>query len=110
MLRHAVLAIVLVVAQARAQDSSKPTAQEEKAKLARRGAGAMVGSWSLLDSPGGGVSVSDSPIGIGYFRSGLDQHLALETTVGIWKRDITAPATGGIGGSAGGKQLGRGDP
>jgi hypothetical protein len=100
----AITALTIPVRPLAAQDAQKPTTAEEKAKLARRGAGALLGSWALVDNPAtGSASTSDSPLAIGYFRSGLDQHLAMETTVGIWKRDITVPASGGLGGSSGGK-------
>ena len=76
---------------------------EADARIARRGAGLMVGMWSLLDDPASGsATTTDSPIGEGYFRRGLDRHLALETTAGVFRRVIEQPATGGLGGSAGG--------
>ncbi len=84
--------------------SSAQSAVEQQAKLARRGAGVMIGTWSLVDDPAtGGAKTSDSPLAEGYFRKGIDKHLALETTAGVWRRTIETPASGGIGGSAGGK-------
>ena len=84
-----------------AQDVAKTQSEPEaRANMARRGAGVNLGTWSLLDTPSGtGVRTSDSPLLEGYFRKGIDKHLALETTVGIWRREIETPATGGLGGS-----------
>ncbi|MEA3245354.1 MAG: hypothetical protein U9Q74_04300 [Gemmatimonadota bacterium] len=86
-----------------AQDTTK-TAAETKASLARRGAGINVGTWGMVDDPAtGGAKSSESPLAEGWFRKGIDKHLALETTAGVWRRVIEVPASGGIGGSAGGK-------
>jgi hypothetical protein len=88
---------------AQAQDTTKTTA-EQKASQARRSAGINFGTWALVDDPAtGDAKSSDSPILEGYFRKGIDKHLALETSAGIWRRVIDTPASGGIGGSAGGK-------
>lgn len=90
-------------ASAQDKDKKKETSAEEKARLARRGAGLVIGSWAMVDDPASGsTTTSDSPIGEGYFRKGMDQHLALETSAGVWRRVITTPASGGLGGSSGG--------
>jgi len=100
----AVAVILALGTRAGAQDKPKLSAAEEKASLARRGAGIIIGTWSLVDDPSSGGSTSaDSPIGEGYFRKGLDKHLALETTIGVWRRVITSPGTGGPFGTPGAK-------
>lgn len=99
----AAAATVLALHGAYAQDTTR-TSVEAKAGLARRGAGIMIGTWSMVDDPAtGGATTSDSPVAEGYFRKGIDKHLAIETAAGVWRRVIETPASGGIGGSAGGK-------
>ncbi len=99
----AVSLLALGAASARAQDTTR-TPEEARASRARRGAGIMIGTWSMVDDPAtGGATTSDSPVAEGYFRKGIDKHLALETSVGIWRRVVEAPASGGLGGSAGGR-------
>ncbi|HEX7938224.1 MAG TPA: outer membrane beta-barrel protein [Gemmatimonadaceae bacterium] len=97
------VALSLTSRASSAQDKSKSSV-EEQASIARRGAGLVVGTWSLVDNPAtGNATTDDSPIGEGYFRKGLDKHLALETTFGVWRRVITDPGTSGPFGSPGGK-------
>jgi hypothetical protein len=101
---RAVLSVLLIASGASAQDKQPESKQEETARLARKSAGVTIGTWGLLDSPASGTTTADdSPIGIGYFRKGIDKHLAIETTVGVWRRIVTAAASGGLGGTAGGK-------
>ncbi len=96
--------IIGVSASAAAQDKTPESEAEKQARLARKSAGVIVGTWGQIDNPvGGSTTVSDSPIGVGYFRKGIDKHLALETTVGVWRRLVETPASGGIGGTSGGK-------
>ena len=99
-------AITLVACLARtvgAQDTARTT-EEAKASRARRGAGIVIGTWSLVDNPAtGSTTVSDSPVAEGYFRKGIDKHLAIETSAGVWRRVVETPASGGLGGSPGGK-------
>jgi hypothetical protein len=98
------LAFVSGASVAEAQNKEPESKVEEQARLARKSAGVIFGTWSLIDSPAGGTTtVEDSPLGIGYFRKGIDKHLALETTVGIWRRVVSTPASGGLGGTSGGK-------
>lgn len=57
-----------------AQSKEPESKAEEQARLARKSAGVIVGSWGQIDSPAGGTTtVDDSPIGIGYFRKGHRQ-------------------------------------
>jgi len=71
---------------------------EERARLERRGAGARIGFWSV----GGLREVPDARYGKsalfeGYFQHGLDRHLALQNSVGFWRRsqEIVVSAIGG---------------
>ena len=76
------LAPALVGAQASDTTVSvkrSPEAEAEaRAKLARRGAGLIVGTWDLrgIEAPSG-VEVSTLPLFGGWLRKGLDQRLAL---------------------------------
>lgn len=99
------LAAALIFARiASAQGTTKEpeSKEEEQARLARKSAGVIFATWGLLDKPGG-TTVDDSPLGFGYFRKGLDKHLAIETTVGVFRRVVSVPASGGLGGTSGGK-------
>ncbi|MEX2182366.1 MAG: hypothetical protein WD771_10015 [Gemmatimonadaceae bacterium] len=63
------------------------TEAESRARLARRTAGVTVGLWDLRGvEPGAGVDVSTLPIITGFMRKGLDARLALENSVGVWRR------------------------
>lgn len=101
----AVAVILISSTRLGAQEKPKLSTAEEKAQTARRGAGLFVGTWSLVDDPASGsTKTEDAPFFVeGYFRKGLDKHLALETTLGVWRRVITDPGTGGPFGTAGGK-------
>jgi hypothetical protein len=101
--RAVVVALLTVPGVAAAQKKDTLSTVEAQAQRARRGAGIQIGTWAMIDDPASGSSsTSDSPIGEGFFRKGLDKHIALETTAGIWRRVITQPATGGPLGSPGG--------
>jgi hypothetical protein len=70
--------------------------------MALRGAGLTAGTWDLRGvEPPSGVEVSTMPMISGWFRKGLDRHLALENGIGVWRRVQTTPPTGGLGGSPG---------
>src|SRR5690349_10260671 len=103
----AVAVLLAITNTVGAQDKPKSTLSpaEEKARMARKGAGLIVGTWSLVDDPASGTTTTDdAPFFLeGYVRKGLDKHVALETTLGIWRRVISDPGTGGPFGSAGGK-------
>jgi len=101
------LALTLLSAGALgAQEPSRPaeSPQESSARLARRGAGLTGATWSPtgLVTPTG-ATTSSSPFLEGYFRRGLDQHLALETSVAFWQRTLDVPTSGGLTGAPGGK-------
>ena len=91
-------------AQRRSQDSmpSAETTAEAEARLARKAAGLTVGPWELRGiEPPSGVDVSTMPMFYGFLRRGLDVRLALENGIGVWRREQSTPATGGLGGSSG---------
>lgn len=75
---------------------------ERNARRERSGAGVSGGYWNVrgLDEQNG-VNYSTSPTFEGYIAKGLDLHLALENTLGLWIRTQEVPATGGLAGSSG---------
>ena len=107
--RRVTFALVLAMAFAgpvlAQKTSAKPdslTEAENRARLARKGAGLTVGGWDLRGvEPPAGVDVSTMPMISGWFRKGLDQRLSLENGIGVWRREQVVPPSGGIGGSAG---------
>jgi outer membrane protein W len=96
-----VTAAFIAPSEARAQRDSLDI-DERNARRERSGAGLTGGFWSVrgLDKRSG-VDYSSSPTFEGYLAKGLDLHLALENTVGLWIRTQEVPGTGGIGGSSG---------
>lgn len=100
-----VLVLALAAAPAAAQQGTKPdslTEAETRARLARKGMGLTVGQWDLRGvEPPSGVEVSTLPMISGWMRKGLDQRLALENGIGVWRREQRIPPSGGIGGTAG---------
>lgn len=75
------------------QDTSD---MERRARRARQGAGMRVGIWSATGLPEpAGNTFSSWPMFDGYFQKGLDQHLALETSVGVWRREQRPTGTSG---------------
>ena len=97
MVSAAALALAVVAGAAGAQQAQSESELERAARLARRGAGVQVGVWQVrgLQEPSG-VTHAASPLVEGYFRKGLDRHLALETTVSFWRRTQTARQSGGL--------------
>jgi hypothetical protein len=75
---------------------------EKRARLARRGGGVRVGTWDVrgLTATSGAV-VSKTPAFEGYVRRGLDLHLAIEHSVGVWRRtqSVTQTSPGPLGGT-----------
>lgn len=69
-----------------AQQSARSEA-EERARLQRRGAGVRVGVWDVRGlSEVADAEYSRTPLFEGYFQHGLDRHLALQNSVGFWRR------------------------
>src|ERR671914_1803135 len=75
------------------------TLTEQRVKAMRRGAGLRVGMWDVRGlAQVSGARVNESPLFEGYFQKGLDLHLALENTVGVYRREQRLTRPGGIGG------------
>lgn len=90
------LAIALLTGDAAAQTD---TLSERRVKEMRRGAGLRVGVWDVRGlGEVSGARVNESPLFEGYFQKGLDLHLALENTVGVYRREQRLTRPGGIGG------------
>jgi opacity protein-like surface antigen len=104
----ALSAIVMVAKGATAQsrtsgDTAATTPDVVKhAQLARRGGGLRVGPWHLNGEDASTSSASSTiPDFEGYVRTGLDLHLVLENSVGVWRQRQSASASGGLLGSSG---------
>lgn len=77
----------------RAQSDSSETALERRVKRERTGAGVRAALWTV---PTIGTAANSSwPMLEGYFQKGLDEHLVVETSGGVWLRRL---------GSAGGAE------
>jgi hypothetical protein len=99
------MAFILVgnVGVARAQDGARAGGRdsgsvapdlEKRARLARRGGGVRVGTWDVRGlTATSGAAVSRTPAFEGYVRRGLDLHLAIEHSVGVWRRTQSATQT-----------------
>jgi hypothetical protein len=99
MLHTALMGLVASVLAAGAA-AQADTIAEQRAKAMRRGAGLRVGVWDVRGlREVSGARVSETPLIEGYFQKGLDLHLVLENTVGVYRREqrLTRDA-GGIGG------------
>jgi opacity protein-like surface antigen len=104
----ALSAIVIVTGGAMAQTPTSPDSSARSSEairhvqLARRGGGLRAGPWHLNGQqlPSGTTS-SSIPDVEGYVRTGLDLHLLLENSVGVWRQRLgTAAGSGLLGGSA----------
>ena len=85
-----------------ADTATKNADVEHHAQAARRGGGIRVGQWHLngLEQPAG-VTASATPAFEGYVRTGLDLHLVLENSIGLWRqRQATSSGGGLLGGGA----------
>lgn len=70
---------------ASADDSESDT--EKRAKLMRKGAGLSVGHWALQGArEAAGAENSQTLSFEGFMQKGIDLHLALENSIGFWKR------------------------
>ena len=105
----ALAAGLIVPALARAQaktpvDSTTKTIEiERQVQAARRGGGIRVGQWHLNGQQfPAGVTSSATPEFEGYVRKGLDLHLVLENSIGLWRQRQASATAGGLlgGGSA----------
>jgi Opacity protein and related surface antigens len=85
-------------ALAQKPDSSNTMTPQQRAEMARRGAGLSIGTWNVQNLHATqGATYSATPAFEGYFQKGLDLHLALETTVGLWRRTQLLMQPGSFG-------------
>jgi len=80
----------LGLAPARLRGQARPDTTDQtvqRVKRERSGAGLRVGTWmvSNLATPSG-ASSSTLPAFEGYWQKGLDRHLVIETSAGLWHR------------------------
>ena len=61
-------------------------AADRAAREARRGAGVRVGVWDVEDPARVNARFSSSPLFEFYLQRGLDEHLVLENSGGVWRR------------------------
>lgn len=118
--RHAMLAVTIAAcllgarpcAQAASSDSIGDSGEGDlentiaAAKAARNGAGLRVGAWGVRDLPEvEGARYSKSPSYEGYFQKGLDSHLVIESTLGLWRwvQEIEEEEGGAL--SSGGREV-----
>lgn len=98
------LLVLALPALVRPLDAQEPEPERvQEAKLARTGAALRVAFWRVADLPDvQDGSESRWPLLEGSFRRGLDRHLAIESTIGVWRRHAETESGGGvIGGSSG---------
>jgi hypothetical protein len=74
-------------------------ARERLVKRMRAGAGLRIGSWQVRNLAVSGVSSGSLPAFEGYWQKGLDRHLVIETSAGLWSRSQRASTTGGTSNS-----------
>jgi len=104
----ALSAVAIVAEGARAQakvpadTASKSQDVEHRVQTSRRGGGIRGGQWHLNGQQlPAGVTASSTPEFEGYVRTGLDLHVVLENSVGVWRQRQASGSTGGLlGGSA----------
>lgn len=83
-----IFAVLSFAADARAQIDSDT----------RRGAGVRAGTWNVAEPLAELTTYSADPHIEGYFQRGLDDRLAFESTVGVWRRisNTIQPTTGNV--------------
>jgi len=84
------LAVFCAVSAPALRGQARPDTADQavqRVKRMRQGAGLRVGTWvvSNLDTPSG-ASSSTLPAFEGYWQKGLDRHLVIETSAGLWHR------------------------
>lgn len=71
----------------RSRDRDSIEARERLVKRMRAGAGVRLGSWQVRGlSQASGATSSSLPAFEAYWQKGLDRHVVLETSAGIWTR------------------------
>lgn len=95
----AAVASLLVLGASGSASAQQPDDPEARAKRLRQGAGLRGGAWWVQDlREVDGAEYSQLPAFDGYFQKGLDLHLALESTLGLWRRSQEIEQTG-VGGT-----------
>lgn len=98
----------LLIASATAGAQAKPAADtgtvpdlERQAQLARRGGGLRISQWHLNGEPlPTGITATSTPAFEGYVRKGLDLHLVLENSIGIWRQRQVSSGGGSLLGTS----------
>jgi hypothetical protein len=97
----AVVAVTMVLVPDAAAQKDSLDAEERRVIRERKGAGVSAGFWTVRGLENrDGVDYSSSPSFEAYLAKGLDLHLTLENTLGLWIRTQRVPASGGLGGSS----------
>src|SRR5438132_349877 len=69
---------------------------ERAIKRERNGVGLRMGSWQVSGPAGVASSVSSTlPAFEGYWQKGIDRHVVIETSAGLWTRQQHATSPGG---------------
>jgi hypothetical protein len=84
----AAVAVVLAAAQAGTAPpaAGQDAAREQGAPLQRQAAGLGVGWWGVRLAERPGVEYGETPYFEAHFQRGLDTHLAMESSIGVWRR------------------------
>jgi hypothetical protein len=89
--------VVAEPATAQTQESD----EERAARLARSGAGVRVGVWNVANlREAENATASTWPYAEAYFQRGMDLHLVIESTIGLYRRQEQFAGTSGPLGSA----------
>lgn len=79
---------------------------EERAERERREAGLRAGVFQARGlTRVDGAGYATTPVFEGYFQKGLDKHLALESSIGFWRRTQWRQSEGGLFGEGGEEQV-----
>jgi outer membrane protein W len=93
--RVSCVALILLLGSAAGSAQQRPESEQEvNARLARQGAGLFAGIWNVQETERTGVVSSTWPLLEGYFQRGMDLHLAIESSVGLWRQEETETHSG----------------
>ena len=91
------LALVLPACAAPGPRVGGVSSLERSVTLQRRSAGLRIGTWRVRDLQEiAGSTFSETPLFEGYFQRGLDLHLALGSTMGLWRRTQEVAGSGKV--------------
>lgn len=92
--------LLLAFASTLGAQQVEPSDAESRARLERRGAGIRVGLWDVRGlREVTDATYSETPLFEGYFQHGLDRHLALQNSIGVWRRSQEIEESG-LGGTS----------